>query len=194
MKEIISRLHENRQIELAKSILEAAGYKVEKLKEAEDVQYGVHQFSTGSIIFRGTEEECIQYIDKRRNLWNDAEVYEMTPDDPHYMKESILNEERKQGAIKKIIASLQEKYPECEVKYNNYHNCIDVIYEGDIQFQVYADRVPQEETTYRYEKIDNIEDIKPGDTVYRRVAKKGMRYSYDANHTTTKAIAQVDET
>ena len=52
----------------------------------EDVQYGVHQFSTDSIIFRGTEEECGKYIDKNKKLWDDAEVYRMTPDDPHYKK------------------------------------------------------------------------------------------------------------
>ena len=53
----------------------------------DNVQYGVHQFSTDSIIFRGTEEECQKYIDARKELWDDAEVYFMTPDDPHYIKE-----------------------------------------------------------------------------------------------------------
>lgn len=39
MKEIIDRLHENKQIELAKSILESEGYKVEKkVNEADDSQ------------------------------------------------------------------------------------------------------------------------------------------------------------
>lgn len=51
------------------------------------VQWGVHQFSTESIIFRGTEEECQRYIDDRPELWDDAEVYFMTPDDPHYIKD-----------------------------------------------------------------------------------------------------------
>lgn len=60
-----------------------------KLKENinwDKVQWGVHQFSTNSIIFRGTEEECAKYIDDRPELWDDAEVYFMTPDDPHYIK------------------------------------------------------------------------------------------------------------
>lgn len=59
--------------------------------QEEDVQYGVHQFSTDSIIFRGTEEECGKYIDKRKHLWDDAEIYWMTPDDPHYLKKDELD-------------------------------------------------------------------------------------------------------
>lgn len=58
-----------------------------KENEFADIQYGVHQFSTDSIIFRGTEEECGKYIDNRKELWDDAEVYMMTPDDPHYKKD-----------------------------------------------------------------------------------------------------------
>ena len=60
-----------------------------KLKENinwDKVQWGVHQFSTNRIIFRGTEEECAKYIDDRPELWDDAEVYFMTSDDPHYIK------------------------------------------------------------------------------------------------------------
>ncbi len=58
----------------------------DKLEESNDVQYGVHQFSTDSIIFRGTEEECGKYIDNNKKLWDDAEVYRMEPGDPHYKK------------------------------------------------------------------------------------------------------------
>lgn len=50
-------------------------------------QFGVHRFSTDSIIFRGTEEECGKYIDDREELWDDAEVYMMTPSDLHYLQE-----------------------------------------------------------------------------------------------------------
>lgn len=76
-------------LEESKSI-KTFGAKAKKLDEAE-VQYGVHQFSTDSIIFRGTEEECGKYIDKNKKLWDDAEVYRMEPGDPHYkrMEESI---------------------------------------------------------------------------------------------------------
>ena len=54
----------------------------------DDVQFGVHQFSTESIIFRGSEEECIKYIDERPELWDDAEVYMIYSDDPHYLREA----------------------------------------------------------------------------------------------------------
>ena len=67
--------------------------KNESLEQAsENIQFGVHQFSTESIIFRGTEDECIKYIDERPELWDDAEVYFMTPDDPHYRKNESLEE------------------------------------------------------------------------------------------------------
>lgn len=72
----------------------------ENLCESNNVQFGVHQFSTNSIIFRGTEEECGKYIDKHKELWDDAEVYMMTPNDPHYkrtyesLNEGILNPNR----------------------------------------------------------------------------------------------------
>ena len=55
---------------------------------SENIQYGVHQFSTNSIIFRGSEEECGKYIDERPELWDDAEVYTITLDDPYYLKEA----------------------------------------------------------------------------------------------------------
>lgn len=56
----------------------------------DDAQYGVHSFSQDAIIFRGTEEECGKYIDQHKELWDDAEVYRMTPDDLHYRKEEKL--------------------------------------------------------------------------------------------------------
>ena len=61
-------------------------YNESKVSE-EDTQYGVHSFSQSSIIFRGTEEECAEFI-ADHNLWDDAEIYAMTPDDPHYLKEA----------------------------------------------------------------------------------------------------------
>lgn len=69
---------------------------VESLKE--DTQYGVHSFSQSSIIFRGTEEECAEFI-ADHNLWDDAEIYAMTPDDPYYLKECV--EERKDESVNK---------------------------------------------------------------------------------------------
>ena len=50
-----------------------------------DTQYGVHSYSQQSIIFRGTEEECGKFIEDNE-LWDDAEIYTMTSDDPHYIK------------------------------------------------------------------------------------------------------------
>ena len=63
-------------------------FETDNLTESkEDTQYGVHSFSQSSIIFRGTEEECAEFI-ADHNLWDDAEIYAMTPDDLHYLKES----------------------------------------------------------------------------------------------------------
>ena len=63
-------------------------FETDNLTESkEDTQYGVHSFSQSSIIFRGTEEECAEFI-ADHNFWDDAEIYAMTPDDPHYLKES----------------------------------------------------------------------------------------------------------
>lgn len=59
----------------------AAKNKANKRKKP---QFGVHQFSTDSIIFRGTEKQCGRFIDSREELWDDAEVYMIMPDDPHY--------------------------------------------------------------------------------------------------------------
>ncbi len=63
-------------------------FETDNLTESkEDTQYGVHSFSQSSIIFRGTEEECAEFI-ADHDLWDDAEIYAMTPDDPHYLKEA----------------------------------------------------------------------------------------------------------
>lgn len=64
-------------------------FETDNLTESkEDTQYGVHSFSQSSIIFRGTEEECAEFI-ADHNLWDDAEIYAMTPDDPHYLNEAM---------------------------------------------------------------------------------------------------------
>ena len=76
------------------------------------VQWGVHQFSTDSIIFRGTEEECQKYIDARKELWDDAEVYFMTPDDPHYIKQNEQELEEAMANKEKLM----KKFPELNLK------------------------------------------------------------------------------
>lgn len=66
------------------------GHRIQNLERSltkENTQYGVHSFSQSAIIFRGTEEECAQFI-VDHNLWNDAEIYTIYPDDPHYLKEA----------------------------------------------------------------------------------------------------------
>ena len=76
---------------------------VESLKE--DTQYGVHSFSQSSIIFRGTEEECAEFI-ADHNLWDDAEIYAMTPDDPYYLKECV--EERKDESVNEALYGMNQ--------------------------------------------------------------------------------------
>lgn len=62
-------------------------YFSDKEEISEDVQYGVHDFNQQAIVFRGTEEECAEFIDDN-GLWDDAEIYTITPNDPHYLKEA----------------------------------------------------------------------------------------------------------
>lgn len=50
------------------------------------VQYGVHQFSTGNIVYRSdNRDDCIRYMDKHPEYWIDGEIYDIYPDDPHYV-------------------------------------------------------------------------------------------------------------
>lgn len=57
MNEILSRLHENRQIELAKSILESKGYKVEKKLKESSVENALDKLISMS------SEELLSYRD-----------------------------------------------------------------------------------------------------------------------------------
>ena len=63
MKEIVNRLQENRQIELAKDILESAGYKVEKVKRLKESASGElsSKISNAGALYI-TVEEIIQGI------------------------------------------------------------------------------------------------------------------------------------
>lgn len=96
--------------------------ETEDLDESIDwnnVQWGVHQFSTESIIFRGTEEECQTYIDDRPELWDDAEVYFMTPDDPHYIKpeeKQPLDESGDEKVYKVIVKYKDEPAQKLEAR------------------------------------------------------------------------------
>lgn len=70
-------------------------------EDVADVQYGVHDFNQQSIIFRGTEDECAEFIDSN-GLWDDAEIYTIMPDDPNYLKE--------EAEEKKICSICGEEY------------------------------------------------------------------------------------
>lgn len=79
-------------------------FETDNLTESkEDTQYGVHSFSQSSIIFRGTEEECAEFI-ADHNLWDDAEIYAMTPDDPHYLKEAEEDDRYTATGRKKLVS------------------------------------------------------------------------------------------
>lgn len=70
MKEIVNRLHENRQIELAKSILENAGYKVEKIEENTQKTYYINYLETEGK-FKG------KHVDKAYQANSEKEAEDM---------------------------------------------------------------------------------------------------------------------
>ena len=72
-------------LEDAKAAGDAAIEERKSINSNKEIQWGVHQFSADDIVFRGTEEECAKYIDDN-DIWSDAEVYMITPDDPHYLE------------------------------------------------------------------------------------------------------------
>lgn len=53
-----------------------SGYKAE-------VQYMVHDFKTESVVFRGTEKECMEYINNAPRE-AELELYWAEPGDKHY--------------------------------------------------------------------------------------------------------------
>lgn len=124
-------------------------------------QFGVHQFSTDSIIFRGTEEECGNYIDGREHLWNDAEIYMIMPDDPNYRD---LNEEtasrrfnpgdrvyvtvsNRQGTVNKMIS---DDVVEVEFEANGtYPARIDRYYVDEVRL-LYSDDLDESTSSNSY--------------------------------------------
>lgn len=116
MKEIVDRLHENRQIEVAKSILEAHGYTVtKKIDERANIKSGEVMIASDAIdTFQSMVDEPEEYEDElefakamldilRKNkgaVYHDdilAHEYEFTEDvfsDGHnYIKKGILTDE-----------------------------------------------------------------------------------------------------
>ena len=51
-----------------------------------DVQFMVHCFRTESVVFRGTEEECIQYINDNDSEAFPLELYLASKGDKHYIE------------------------------------------------------------------------------------------------------------
>ena len=51
-----------------------------------DVQFMVHCFRIESVVFRGTEEECIQYINDNDSEAFPLEVYWASEGDKHYIE------------------------------------------------------------------------------------------------------------
>ena len=48
-------------------------------------QYMVHSFDTESVVFRGTEKECLEYINNHET--EELELYWANPGDRHYREE-----------------------------------------------------------------------------------------------------------
>lgn len=103
MKEIVNRLHETRQVELAKQIMEAAGYKVTKTtNESGDIESRLRSKmgkKVTGIGYYGTElaneffelqdtdpriEEIVSELGLEGEIWPEDE--EQEPSDEVYMK------------------------------------------------------------------------------------------------------------
>ena len=50
------------------------------------IQYMVHSFNTESIVFRGTEQECLEYLREHSDS-DEIELYWAKPGEPHYKEE-----------------------------------------------------------------------------------------------------------
>ena len=79
------------------------------------VQFGVHSFTSDSIVFRGTEGEYAEYINKN-GLENEAEIYMMNANDRHYLDEAAgkrfnngdrvyVTVNNRQGNVTKMISN-----------------------------------------------------------------------------------------
>lgn len=75
-----------KSLEAAKSAGDAEINKRNAKNKDKPVQFGVHSFTSDSIVFRGTEDECAEYINKN-GIENEAEIYMMNANDRHYLEE-----------------------------------------------------------------------------------------------------------
>jgi len=108
MKEIVNKLHENRQIELAKSILESAGYKVTKgLQESEDLdqhreeivnflqslkEQGHDQYYRDLVDSPADYDEDPDFLEELKNFFEDSTIYIMDRESAVYDLDIISDE------------------------------------------------------------------------------------------------------
>lgn len=132
MKEIVNRLHENRQIELAKSILEANGYEV-KLKETSEKRFTP---ISGSEISKDDQQRILDIIYSEAKFWDDAP----TPIDVYSEGDSFIVKLGNSNPT--YISSLNDKLRELEderdIGYESSHND-EGFYGRDYEFFYYKD-------------------------------------------------------
>lgn len=143
-------------LEAAKAAGDAEINKRNTKNANKPVQFGVHSFTSDSIVFRGTEEECAEYINKN-GLENEAEIYMMTANDSHYLEESATKKfnngdrvyvtvSNRQGTVTKMIS---DDVVEVEFEANGtYPARIDRFYTSEVEL---IDMTPDlEDVTEQY--------------------------------------------
>lgn len=55
------------------------------MRDESKIQYMVHSFESERVVFRGTEQECLDYINE--NYPEELELYWAYPGEPHYREE-----------------------------------------------------------------------------------------------------------
>lgn len=104
-----------KSLEAAKAAGDAEINKRNAKNKDKPVQFGVHSFTSDSIVFRGTEDECAEYINKN-GLENEAEIYMMNANDRHYLEEAAgkrfnngdrvyVTVNNRQGTVTKMISN-----------------------------------------------------------------------------------------
>lgn len=104
-----------KSLEAAKAAGDAEINKRNAKNKDKPVQFGVHSFTSDSIVFRGTEDECAEYINKN-GLENEAEIYMMNANDRHYLEEAAgkrfnngdrvyVTVNNRQGTVTKMVSN-----------------------------------------------------------------------------------------
>lgn len=73
-------------LEAAKAAGDAEIAARNKRNKNKPLQFCVHSFTSDSVIFRGTEQECADYINDN-GLWSEAEIVTLNANDRHYLQE-----------------------------------------------------------------------------------------------------------